>query len=200
MIVTIQPIDCWMGQTLNCWHSVDAYHSDLLTVIGCLINVPNIPIVIIASQHNVSIYIHLHSKASRPLSFWSTTIHVIWMINDVILPCFSAFGQLFTTWKCSYWFEIYIVWLSHHSLSSTFSSISKMYHMQFSKSWPCASGLSGELRSWMHGLMQHNGSHSSRFRLGIDCSFDASYDITDLNRLVYFVSYLGFAFKFKCNG
>ena len=56
-----------------------------------------------------------------------------------------------------------------------------MYQEQFLTSRPCAAGLSGELCSWMYGLMQHKGCHSCGIRLWIDRSFDESYDITDLN-------------------
>jgi hypothetical protein len=61
-----------------------------------------------------------------------------------------------------------------------------MYHKQFSISQPCAGGLSKEIFSWPHGLMQPVGCHLSEFRMCFDRSVYQSYDITDLNSVSKF--------------
>ena len=43
--------------------------------------------VVVGSQWIISIYKHLHPKASKPLNFWSTTRQVIWARNEVGLSC-----------------------------------------------------------------------------------------------------------------
>jgi hypothetical protein len=45
---------------------------------------------------------HLHPKASKPLNLWSTTRHVIWVINDIGRLCYSAFGQQLTACRFIY--------------------------------------------------------------------------------------------------
>jgi hypothetical protein len=93
------------------------------------------------------------------------------------------------------WFQIYIAQFPHHSLSSSFSPISLMYHKQPSNSRPCAANLSGELCSWMHGLMQRVGCHSSMFGLRIDRSIDESYAITDITLVCIFHHKFRFPFN-----
>jgi len=56
-----------------------------------------------------------------------------------------------------------------------------LYHKQFLIFRPYAGGLSGELWSWLHGLLQTDSCHSSGFWVCFDPSFNESYDITDLN-------------------
>ena len=85
---------------------------------------------------------------------------------------------------------VFIAWHSHHTLSSSCSSISMTSYKQFSISWPCVGGLSRELSSWLHGLMQSDGCHLLLYWMWFDCSFYELYDITD----VKFVS----KFHLKC--
>jgi len=108
MDVTMQPFDCWMGQTLNCGHFVNPHLSDILSVIGCSTIVHNIHTVIIDSQRKISMYNHLHPQALRHLSFWATTMHVIKTTNCVHPMHFSAFGRQFTVWKWIHLFQVYI--------------------------------------------------------------------------------------------
>jgi len=94
---TMQLFDCLMDTTVNRWRSIDAHLRahlrDTLTVIGCWTIVHQIHIIFIGSQYTVSTYYHLHPKASRHVSFSATTIHVVWMMNDVGLLRFSTFSQ-----------------------------------------------------------------------------------------------------------
>jgi len=145
--------DCQQGKTKNCWRSVDAHLNGILTTIWCSTIVPKMDTVIIDSQCIVSMYYHVNPYRSMPLSFRATTIQVFWTKNDVGTPRFSAFRQQFTAYWSIQQFLRYIAWLPYLSWSSSFSSISMTYQKQFSKSGPCAPGLSRELCSWMHGWM-----------------------------------------------
>jgi len=122
----------------NCWRSIDAHLRDILTVIGCAIILLKIHTFIFDSQYTVSRYNHLHPKASMFVSFWATTYHVISLINDVAPWCFGAFSQYVTAYRARFRELLF---------SSSFSSISMMYHKQFSNSWPCTVGLSPEICS-----------------------------------------------------
>jgi len=137
--------------------------------------------VIIDIQYNISMPNHLHPKSLRPFSFCATTMHVIWVMNTGGPSRFSAFGWQFTAYRCIHYWLTNMARLPDLSVTSSSCSISMTYHRQFSKSSPCATALSGELCSWMKGLMRHGGSHSSGFTLRIDHSFFDSYDITDLH-------------------
>jgi len=99
MDATQQPSDCWVGTTVNRWRSIDAHlraHlGDILTVIRCSTIVHKMHIIFIGSQYTVSLYSHLHPKALRHLSFWATTINVIWMMNDISPLRYRAFGRQF---------------------------------------------------------------------------------------------------------
>jgi len=139
-------------------------------------------IVVIGSQWIISMYKHLHPNASKPLNFWSSTWHIIWVINDVGPSHSSAFGWQLTAYTSVHSFLIYLALLPHLLSCSSFSAISITYHKQFSTSRLCAPGLCSELCSWIHDRMQQNGRHSFNFVLRFDrCIYD---DITDL----YFVS------------
>jgi len=96
---TMQPFDCWMGKTVNCWHSVDSHLRGHLrgipTVIGGSTIVHKMHTVINGSQYRVSTYYQLHPKASRHLSFCATTIQVVWMMNDIGSLHFVTFCQQF---------------------------------------------------------------------------------------------------------
>jgi hypothetical protein len=100
---TIQLGDCWMGTIINCWCSVDAHlwaHlRDILTVIGSSTIVQKMHTVSIGSQYTVSIYSQLNPRSWRHFSFWATTIHGIYMINNIALSYFNAFGRQFMAWK-----------------------------------------------------------------------------------------------------
>jgi len=52
---------------------------------------------------------------------------------------------------------------------------------QFWNSSPCAPALGAELCSWMEEWIQHDGVHSCRSSLPIDCSLYDLYDISDRN-------------------
>ena len=93
---TMQPGNCWIGMTINRWRSIDAhlwaYLRDILTVIGFPTIVQKMHTASIGSQYTVSMYYHLNLWSSKHLSFWATTIHVTYMINDVAPSHFNAFG------------------------------------------------------------------------------------------------------------
>jgi len=95
MDVTMQPFDCWMGKTINRWHSVDAHlwaHlRDEITVIGCSTIVQKMHTVGTGSQNTICMYHHFNPRSSRDLSFWGPTIHLICMMNDLGPSRFSAF-------------------------------------------------------------------------------------------------------------
>ena len=44
-------------------------------------------------------YKHYHPNASKPLNFWSTTRHILWVINEVGPSRSSAFGRQLTAYK-----------------------------------------------------------------------------------------------------
>jgi len=50
-------------------------------------------IVVIGSQWIVSIHKPLDPNASKPPNFWSTTQHIIWLINGIGPSCSSAVGR-----------------------------------------------------------------------------------------------------------
>ena len=97
MDATMQLGDCSIGMTINRWPSVDApiwaYLRDILTVIGCSTIVQKMHTASIGSQYTVSMYYDLNPRSLRHRSFWATTIHVIYMINDIAPVCFNAFGR-----------------------------------------------------------------------------------------------------------
>jgi hypothetical protein len=143
-------------------------------------------IMIIDNQWIVSMYDHLHPEPWWPLNFRTTTIHDIWVIDEVASVSSSAFGRQFTVcwFLCLFW--INIARLPQLSWSSSFFLISLTYHKQFAKSQPCAPGLSREWYSWTHGSMQHDSCHTDRFVLHIDRSFYNSCDITHLSFISQF--------------
>ena len=100
MNTTMQPGDYKIDMTINRWRSVDAhlwaYLKDLLTVIRCSKIVQKMRIASIGSQYTVSMEYHLNPRSSRNLSFWATTIYVIYMINDVGPSRFNSFCRQFT--------------------------------------------------------------------------------------------------------
>ena len=103
MDATMQPCDCWIGMTINYWCSIDAHFwthlRDLLTVIGCSTISHKMHTAPIGSQYTVSMNWYLNPRSSRHLSFWATTIHGIYMINEVAASHFNAFGRQFTAYK-----------------------------------------------------------------------------------------------------
>jgi len=148
---------------------------------GCSTFVCKMQTVIIDSQYTISIYNHLHLKASRPLSIWSTTTHIIWVMNDVCPSYFGASDRQLPVYTFITLPLTYMACLPDLFESSSFSSISMTYHTQFSKSPPFEAGQSRELCSWTHGFMQHDRCHWSRFAFRIACSCHDLYGINDLN-------------------
>jgi len=80
----------------NRWRNIDAYRRDLLTVIRCAVMLHKIHLVVINSQYTIFTNHHLHPKVSRPLTFWATTIHIIYLINDLNLSSLSMCGRQLT--------------------------------------------------------------------------------------------------------
>jgi len=192
----MQPFDCWMGEIINYWRSVDVYIRahlrDILTVIGCSTIVHQMHTVIIDNQYTISMYSHFHPKASRTFSYYATTMYVMCTINIFGPSHFSVFGQQYTLSNSIHLFLIYIAHLPQYCLSSSCSSTSITYIKQYSISRPCAAALSGDLCLELHGLMRNDGCHLSEFWSCIDHSFYKSYYITDLK----FVCKLHLKFKF----
>jgi len=172
--------DCRKWKTINHWRSIDAHIPHSLTVVVSSIIVVQMYICIVDNQYMLSACYYLHPDAVSSLAIWFTTTRVIWAINKVAISWSSAFGWQFAACRSNHSLLINIAWVSHHSWSSSFSLISMTYHKQFSKSWPCGPELSGELCSWMHGRMQHDGCHAYKFILHFDRSFNDLYDITYL--------------------
>jgi len=133
--------------------------------------------VIIDNQYSISLYYHLHPEVLWLLNSWSTTTHVIWVMDDVARSSSHAFGRQFAACWSFHKFFISIAWLPHLSSSISFFSICMMYHREFQISQPWAPGLSGELCSWMHGWMHHDGRPSDRF---VSSTGHSSYDPDDI--------------------
>jgi len=118
---------------------------------------------LIDSQCIVSMDNYFHPTALSPLSFWTTTIHFIEVMDDVSPSCFSAFSRQFMVYKSIHWVWTHIAGLPHHFFSTSFSFILITYDKIFSKWWQCAACVNGEVCLWMHELMQHDGYHWSAF-------------------------------------
>jgi len=175
------------SERLNHWRSVDTHITHSLTVIVCSIIVVPMYICIVDNQYILSGYYYLHPDALTPLTIWFTTTCVIWAMKDMAMLRSSTFGRQFVACWSSHYFLINIAWVSHHSWSSSFSSISMTYHKQSSQSRPCGPGLSRVWCSWMHAGMQHDGCHAYRFTLHFERSF---YDL-------YVFTYLTVVGKFR---
>ena len=170
-----------MCKTVNRWHSVDSHINHIEAAFVHPIIVRNDPYT---HYWHPILRLHLLSFASRSFitsQFLMSASHVIWVRNDVDQSHSRAFGREFTACRTCHSFVVNIARLAHLSLSSSFSSISKTYHTRFQISQPCARGLCGELCSWIHGWMQHDGRRSDWFVLSTDRSFYDTYDITYLN-------------------
>ena len=151
--VTMQPIDCWMCKTQNHWHSVDPHINHIET----------------ASVHSVIVWNQSYTQYGPPLlclyvlSFASRSF----VTSQFLINCYLRYlgeksrGPIaFPRFRLAIdgmWFVSLVLEniarLSHDSLSSSFTSLSMTYHMQFQISQPCAPGLCGELCSWLHGWM-----------------------------------------------
>lgn len=83
-----------------------------------------LPTVVIDSKYIISMYNHLHWKASQFLNFWSTTVLIISTIYDTGLPRSNTLVRHFNVCRPIYYFLQYTAWLSQVSSSSYFSSIS----------------------------------------------------------------------------
>jgi len=180
--VTLKIVDALL--TLTLITSQRPWYTHYLYAMNC--------ILIIDIQHWVSEYHNLHPGALLHLNFWSTSIHIFWVRNDMALSHSCAFGRQYTACRSFPQFLVNIAGLPHLSSSSIFSLISMMYHNQFQLSQPCAQGQCGELCRWMHRWMQHNGRHSDRFVLGMNRSSHNSFSITHLNLVCIF------GHKFSC--
>jgi len=126
---------------------------------------------IIDIQYCVCGYYHLHPGSLLPLNFWSTSIHIFWVRDDVAPSQLCAFRWQFTAWRSFHMFSVNIARLPHIASCSSFSSISLTYHKRFQISQPCAPGLCGELCSRPRGWIQLDRRHSVRFILGTDPCF-----------------------------
>jgi len=113
--------------------------------------------VIIDSQWIMSKYNHLNPKASRPRDFWCSTIRIIVAIDVDDLSCYSPLGGWFSEYISIHYSLTYIARLPQLSSSSSFCLCSQPYHKQFWKSRWCARGLYGQVCSWMHLWMEHDG-------------------------------------------
>jgi len=138
-------------------------------------------ILLMDIQYCVCRNYHLHPGSKLPLNFWSTSIHIIWLWDDMSLSHSSAFGLQFLAHKSFHKFSVKRTLPPHAFPSSSFPSISMTYHKQFQISRPCAPGLWGKVCSWLYGYMQHNSHHSDRIVMGTVPSFSDLYDITHLN-------------------
>jgi hypothetical protein len=153
----MQPIECWMCKTQNRWTLLTG------TVIAskqCLYNKQSYAtnhILIIDIHYCVCMYYRLYPGVLLPLNFWSTAIYATWVRNDVALSHSCSFALQLTACRSYPQFLVNIARLSHHSLSSTFSSTSMMNHKRFQITQRCAPCLCGELCSWIHGWIQHDG-------------------------------------------
>jgi len=107
-------------------------------------------ILIIDLQYCICMYYRLHPGVLLPLNFWSTGSYTISVRNDLALSHSRAIGRQLTACRSFHQFLVNIARLPHHSLSSSFTSISMTYHKQFQISQPSAPGLCGELCSWIH--------------------------------------------------
>jgi len=138
-------------------------------------------ILIIDIQNCVCMYYRLHPAVLLPLNFWSTAIYAIWVGDDVALSFSHTFGRQLTVCRSVHSFLVNIARLPHHSLSSSFFSISMTYHKQFQLSQPCAPGLCGDLCSSIHTWIYHDSCPSDQFVMRTDHSFYDTYNITHLN-------------------
>jgi len=59
-------------------------------------------IVIIDSQYGLSLYNRLHAEALWSLNYWSTTIHIIWVMHGMALLHSRRFGQQFMSFGSFY--------------------------------------------------------------------------------------------------
>ena len=129
----------------------------------------------------VCMYYRLHPAVLLPLNFWSTAIYALWGGKNFAQSHSRTFGWQFVACKSFHQFCVMIAQLPHHFLSSSFSLISMTYHKQFQISQSCAPGLCGELCSWIHEWIRHDGCRSDRFVMRTDRSSYDTYDIPHLN-------------------
>jgi len=83
----------------------------------------------------VSKYFRLHTEALWPLNFWSISINVMWVGDDVALSRSCAFGRQLTACRSFHQLFSNIAWLPHVSSSRSFSSICMTYIKQLSTIW-----------------------------------------------------------------
>ena len=92
-------------------------------------------ILIIDIRYCVSNYVRLDPEAFWPLDFWSISLHVMWLRDDVALSHSCTFSRQLMACRSFHQLLINIARLPHLSSSSSFSSISVMYHKQLSTIW-----------------------------------------------------------------
>jgi len=131
-------------------------------------------------QYCISNYFCLHPEAFWPLDFWSISMHVMSVRDDVALLHSCAFGQQLMACRSFYQFLINIAQLSHLSSSSSFSSICMTYHKQLSTIRTMCTR-SVRRVTWLDlWIIQRDSRHAHRFILSTDRSLYDSYDITHL--------------------
>jgi hypothetical protein len=138
-------------------------------------------IIIIDNHWIISMYDHLYPEPLWLHNFSTTTIPVIWVMDDAACAHSHSFSQQFTVCWCLCSLLINIGRLPYLFRSSSFSSIFIMYYKQYSKSQPSSLGQSGQLCSWTQGCMQYASDHTDRFGLRTDHSINDSCGITHLN-------------------
>jgi hypothetical protein len=107
-------------------HTLITSKQPLYTELFCAMN----DIHIFDIRYCVRMYCRLHPGLLLPLNFWSTDIYTSWVRNDVALSHSRPVGRQLTACRSFHLCLVNIARLPHHSLSSSFSSISMMYHKQ----------------------------------------------------------------------
>lgn len=85
----------------------------------------------------VSMQHYCHPEALRPHHFWSTTMHVAWVIYDTNPSPSAEYSQHYTVKTSIYQCMIYTTLHLHLFLSWSLSSISRTTNKQFWKSQLC---------------------------------------------------------------
>ena len=144
----MQRFDCPKWKTENLWRSID----DPLTLHWRSIEAPLTIIFgwgndqqpaytqlsfgtnrkhVIDFWYFVSNYFHIHREALWLLDYWSICMQIMWVTDDVALSCFCHFGRQLAVCRSFHQLLINIARLPHLSSSSSSSSISMTYQMQF---------------------------------------------------------------------
>jgi len=142
--VTMQPFDCRMHMTKNGWRYVDAHINHIETASWDAIFVYNESFP--HYRHSIlRVLVFLFASRSYVTSqFLSTSVHAIWLREDMALSHSCAPGLQLMACSLFHKFLVNIARLRHHSSSSSFSSISMTHYKEFEISQPCAQGLWGQ--------------------------------------------------------